>query len=557
MLVGLSIRDIVLVDRLELQGRSGLCVLTGETGAGKSILLDALGLALGGRGDAGLVRPSADQGVVSAEFEVAAGHPLRTLLDERGLDGGGDSVVLRRVLGADGRSRAFINDQSVSIGLLRQCGELLVEVHGQNDAQGLLDPLSHAALLDAFGGLESKRTACRTAYQNMRAAAQAVASAEAELVAARADEDYLRHVRNELQALDPQIGEEAELSERRALLMQAEKIAEGLNEADTLLAGPDGIDNQMRRAQRALERVAPLAAGRLEEALATLDRAADEVAEAVSAVEYAAVDLNLDPSQLERINDRLFALRDAARKHRTDVDSLPALRNDFAGRIQALDVGSETLETLKGVESEAREAYAAAARALTAGRTKAAKRLDKAVAAELKPLKLGNATFRTNVEALAESDWSADGADRVQFLAATVKGASLAPLQRIASGGELSRFMLAIKVVLAATRSAGTLVFDEVDSGVGGAVADKVGERLARLATGAQILVVTHSPQVAARGDHHWRVARHEGRSGSRVSVDGLDAPERREEIARMLAGAEITNEARAAADSLLQAGRL
>lgn len=555
MLVGLSIRDIVLVERLDLQGRAGLCVLTGETGAGKSILLDALGLALGGRGDAGLVRPAADQGVVSAEFELPDGHPLKALLDERGL-GGGDTVVLRRILGADGRSRAFINDQSVSVGLLRQCGELLVEVHGQNDAQGLLNPASHAALLDAFGRLEGRRASCRSAYQNMRKAADAVAKAEAELAAARADEDYLRHVLGELQTLDPQVGEEADLSERRALLMQAEKIAEGLNEAGSLLAGAEGVDNQMRRAQRALERVTPLAAGRLDEALATLDRAADEVAEAVSAVEYAAVDLNLDPSQLERINERLFALRDAARKHRTDVDSLPALLNDIAGRIQALDVGTETLEALKTVEAEAREEYGAAARALTDGRTKAARRLDKAVATELKPLKLGNATFRTGVEALDEADWSADGADRVQFLAATVKGASLAPLQRIASGGELSRFMLAIKVVLAATRSAGTLVFDEVDSGVGGAVADKVGERLARLATDAQILVVTHSPQVAARGDHHWRVARHEGKAGSRVSVDGLDAPARQEEIARMLAGAEITNEARAAAQSLLQAGR-
>lgn len=555
MLVGLSIRDIVLVEQLDLRGRSGLCVLTGETGAGKSILLDALGLALGGRGDAGLVRPMADQGVVSAEFEVPDDHPLKALLDDRGLCDG-DTVVLRRVLGADGRSRAFINDQSVSVGLLRQCGALLVEVHGQNDAQGLLNPASHAALLDAFGGLDGKRAACRTAYQNMRKAADAVAKAEAELAAARADEDYLRHALGELQALDPQVGEEGELSERRALLMQAEKIAEGLNEASSLLAGAEGIDNQMRRAQRALERVAPLAAGRLDEALATLDRAADEVAEAVSAVEYAAVDLNLDANQLERVNDRLFALRDAARKHRRDVDSLPALLNEIAGRIQALDVGTETLEALKTVEAEARGDYGAAARALTDGRTKAAKRLDKAVAAELKPLKLGNATFRTGVEALDEADWSADGADRVQFLAATVKGASLAPLQRIASGGELSRFMLAIKVVLAATRSAGTLVFDEVDSGVGGAVADKVGERLARLATGAQILVVTHSPQVAARGDHHWRVARHEGKAGSRVSVDGLDAPARQEEIARMLAGAEITNEARAAAQSLLQAGQ-
>ncbi len=555
MLVGLSIRDIVLVERLDLQGRSGLCVLTGETGAGKSILLDALGLALGGRGDAGLVRPTAGQGVVSAEFDVPDGHPLGALLADRGLDGG-DTVVLRRVLSADGRSRAFINDQSVSIGLLRQCGELLVEVHGQNDAQGLLNPASHANLLDAFGNLGGKRTACRNAYRNMRKAADAVARADSELAAARADETYLRHVLGELRALEPRAGEEAELAERRALLMQAEKIAEGLNDAVALLAGAEGIDERMRRAQRALERVAPLAAGRLDEALATLDRAADEVAEAVSAVEYAAVDLNLDAGQLERVNDRLFALRDAARKHRTEVDSLSALLNDIGGRLQALDVGTETLEALKTVAAEARADYDAAARALTAGRTKAARRLDKAVAAELKPLKLGNATFRTHVEALDEADWSADGADRVQFLATTVKGAAPAPLQRIASGGELSRFMLAIKVVLAATRSAGTLVFDEVDSGVGGAVADKVGERLARLAAGAQILVVTHSPQVAARGDHHWRVARHEGKAGARVSVDGLDAPARQEEIARMLAGAEITTEARAAAQSLLQAGR-
>jgi len=555
MLAGLSVADVVLIDRLNLQLRAGLNVLTGETGAGKSILLDALGLALGARGDAGLVRPGAAQASVAAAFELPAGHPVRALLHEHGL-AADEPMVLRRVLAADGRSRAFVNDQPVGVGLLREFGDLLVEIHGQHDERGLLNPAGHRALLDEYGGLAGRRDACRGAHGAWRAAEDAVGRVEAEVAKARADEDWLRHAAAELSEFDPRDGEEAELAEQRGLLQQGEKLAEALAEAQAALASGDGVEGRLRAAERALGRIAARAAGRLDPALAALDRAAGEVAEAVAAVEQAGEALDLDPRRLDALEERLFALRDLARKHRVAVDALPALRRDLAARLVAVEDGGARVAALRKQAAAARAGFVEAAQALSAARAAAAKRLDKAVNAELAPLKLERAKFLTAVEALAEAEWSAEGADRVSFRIATNPGAPAGPLSRIASGGELSRFMLALKVALAQTRSATTLIFDEVDRGVGGAVADKVGERLAKLAGDAQVLVVTHSPQVAARGEHHFRVAKRENGKLARTEVEPLDEAARREEIARMLAGAEVTREARAAAESLLQAGR-
>jgi DNA repair protein RecN (Recombination protein N) len=555
MLAGLSVGDVVLIDRLGLRLRAGLNVLTGETGAGKSILLDALGLALGSRADAGLVRPGAAQASVAAEFDLPAAHPARALLDEHGLPAE-DALVLRRVLGADGRSRAYVNDQPVGVALLRELGDLLVEVHGQHDERGLLNPAGHRALLDEYGALAKQKDACRAAHAAWREAEEAALRAEEELAKARADEEWLRYAAAELQALDPKEGEEAELAEQRALLQQGEKLAEALAEAQAALSAGGGLDARLRTAERALARVAARAGGRLDAALTALDRAAGEVTEAIAAVEQAGEALDLDPRRLEALEERLFALRDLARKHRAAVDALPALRRDLELRLAAVEDGGAQLSALRKRAGEARARFVEAAQALSKGRAAAARRLDKSVNAELAPLKLDRAKFQTAVEALPEADWTGEGADRVAFRIATNPGSPAGPLSRIASGGELSRFMLALKVALAQTRSATTLIFDEVDRGVGGAVADKVGERLARLAREAQILVVTHSPQVAARGEHHFRVAKQENGKLMRTEVAPLDETQRREEIARMLSGAEVTSEARAAAESLLQAGR-
>ncbi|HUN50996.1 MAG TPA: DNA repair protein RecN [Candidatus Sulfotelmatobacter sp.] len=559
MLRALAIRDIVLIDRLELAFAGGLCVLTGETGAGKSILLDALGLALGARADSGLVRHGAEQGSVAAAFDIAADHPARALLAEQDI-AGEDELVLRRVIGADGRSRAFVDDQPVSVGLLRRLGALLVEMHGQNEEQGLLDAGVHRSLLDAYAGLAPLRARVGSAFAAMQTAAAAAATCRAEGEAARRDEDYLRHVKAELDLLAPQADEEAALAAMRTLLMHGEKVAAALAEATGAMEEGGGVASRLRVASRALLRVAERAGGKLDAALAALDRAETEVAEAASVLDRAVGDLDLDPGRLERTEERLFALRAAARKHGCAVADLPKLAADFAARLAAIDSGSATLGRLEAAAAQARTAYAAAARELSAARQTAARRFDKAVAKELGPLKLGQAKFLTDVAALAESEWSADGIDRVSFLIATIPGAPPAPLGKIASGGELSRFMLALKVVLAAAGSAPTLVFDEVDRGVGGATAAAVGERLARLAGKLQVLVVTHSPQVAARGMHHWRIAKRLGgngrAAGSAVDVDRLDDTARQEEIARMLAGASVTEQARAAAASLLQGSR-
>jgi DNA repair protein RecN (Recombination protein N) len=552
MLQGLSIRDVVLIDRLDIGFASGLTVLTGETGAGKSILLDSLGLALGARAEGGLLRAGAAQLSIAAEFAPPAAHPVHAILAEQGLDAG-ETLILRRVVGADGRSRAFVNDQPASVGLLRRLGETLVEIHGQFESHTLLDAATHRTTLDAFAALDGRKL--DEAWTGWRASIAARAAAEAELAGARGEEDYLRHAVAELEALAPKPGEEAELASRRTTLMAGEKLAEAMETARQALAHPADIESGLRAARRALDRIADKAGGRLDEVIAALDRAADEASEARSRLDAVAAALDLDPRNLEKAEERLFALRAMARKHNASVDELMALAERLAARLGSIDAGGDTLAKLTAAEAQARAAYAAAAEALSKARRTAAARLDKAVATELAPLKLERAKFVTRVETLAESEWGPAGIDRVTFEVATNPGAPPGPLAKVASGGELARFMLALKLVLARTSPVTTLVFDEVDADVGGATAAAVGERLATLARSSQVLVVTHSPQVAAKGAHHWQVAKSDdGKGGTATRVVALVAAGRREEIARMLAGAKITDQARAAADSLLAA---
>ncbi|GIK98581.1 MAG: DNA repair protein RecN [Alphaproteobacteria bacterium] len=558
MLVSLSIRDVVLIDRLDLEFRPGLSALTGETGAGKSILLDALGLALGARGDSGLVRHGADQAVVTAEFDVPPRHPVRELLAEQAIDAA-DGLVLRRQLGRDGRSRAFVNDQPASIGLLRRLGEALVEIEGQFEARGLLDPATHRSLLDAFGGLEERATAVAEAWRAWRAAAAARAEAAAEIAEARRDEEYLRHAVNELDALDPKPGEETELADQRSTLMHRGKLVEALEAALAELAGDGGrgVESAIAAAQRRLDRLAAqpgldAALDRIEPAVAALDRAAAEAADAVAVLERLLGDLDANPGRLEKIEERLFALRGLARKHGLAVDDLADLRGRLAERLAAIEGGSARLARLAEAAEAARQAYVVAAESLSAARQAAAKKLDKAVNAELPPLKLEKARFATRLERLAETQWGEQGLDRIAFEVATNPGTPPGALARIASGGELARFMLALKVALAAADPVATLVFDEVDAGVGGATATAVGERLARLARKVQVLVVTHSPQVAAKATHHWRVRKESKGRTTLTRVEPLAPAASREEIARMLAGTEVTAEARAAADQLI-----
>jgi DNA repair protein RecN (Recombination protein N) len=556
MLLGLTIRDVVLIDRLDLGFHGGLCVLTGETGAGKSILLDALGLALGARAESALVRHGAEQAVVTAEFSLSPRHPARRILAEAGIDAGGDSLVLRRVVSADGRSRAFIDDQPASVGLLKQIGETLVEIQGQFEQQGLLDPATHREALDAYGVDAARLAALAAAWRHWREIARERDAAAAGFAKARADEDYLRHALAELDALEPAAGEEARLAGERSLLMNREKLGEALEAALGELLGERGGERALHAAQRQLERLREKAGGRLDAALDALDRAALETREAVTAIEAVARGLERDAASLEKIEERLFALKALARKHNLGIEGLPALRAEIAARIAALDDGGAAASRLARQAEEMRQAYVAAAEQVSTERRAAAKKLDAAVVKELAPLKLEKARFATVLTPLEESEWGPSGAERVHFEVATNPGTPLGPLVRIASGGELSRFMLALKVVLAKTSPVPTLVFDEVDSGIGGAVAAAVGERLHRLGKELQVLVVTHSPQVAARGTHHWRVAKQQAQARTLTRVEELTAEERREEIARMLSGSAVTAEARAAAASLMAGAR-
>lgn len=556
MLRNLSIRDVVLIDRLEIVFGPGLSVLTGETGAGKSILLDAMGLALGARADARLVRHGAARAAVGATFDVAPDHPVHRLIAEAGLDGGGDGVILRRVVGADGRSRAFVNDQPVSVSLLRDLGESLVETHGQFENRQLLDAAQHRALVDAYGGLSSLVAGVGETRRGWHLAAEARAAAEARLVDARSDEEYLRHAVEELAGLDPRPGEEGELAETRAVMMHGEKLLEAMNLAAAELAEGRGAEAALRGAARHLERVADKAPGSLEGTIEALARAAAETAEATALLDKAARGVDLDPRRLEAAEERLFALRALARKHAVEVDGLAALGDRLAARLAALDDGGDAVDRLRRAEAATRDAYVEAAQCLSLARIQAAAGLDQAVDGELAPLKLDKARFATRIETMDEKDWGDRGWDRVVFEVATNPGVPPGPINRISSGGELARFMLALKVVLAQADPVPTIVFDEVDHGVGGAVAAAVGDRLVRLAEDFQVLVVTHSPQVAALGDCHWLVTKSESAAGAKTAVEALSGAGSREEIARMLAGARVTEEARAAAGSLLDGKR-
>ncbi|NOT42093.1 MAG: DNA repair protein RecN [Alphaproteobacteria bacterium] len=552
MLTSLSIRDFVLIERLDLEFAPGLCVLTGETGAGKSILLDALGLATGGRAERGFIRAGGAQASVTAVFDPPAKHPARAALGGNGLESDG-ALIFRRSIASDGRSRAFINDQPVSIGLMREAGAMLLEIHGQHDDRGLLDAAGHRNLIDAFGGLDDEVAAVESAWRSLAAADEA-ARAEAEVQQRAAqDFDYLKHMTDELRTLDVRAGEEAELANARAVMMASEKISSDLHEAVEALSGNGGIEARMSLALRRLSRAQTVAQGRLDAAVAALDRAVIEAAEARRAVDAAARGLAFDANALEKSEIRLFALRAAARKYGGTCDGLAAKRADAEAKLQALAGAQSRAAELERLKVQARKAFDKAAAALSAARTKAAEGLDQRVAKELAPLKLEHALFRTQIETTDAAGPS--GRDRLEFMVATNPGAPFGGLTRIASGGELARFILALKVALADEGSASTLIFDEVDRGVGGAVADAVGERLARLAKGEQVLVVTHSPQVAARGMHHLRVSKAMTAGAMATRVELLDARGRREEIARMLAGAKVTDEARAAADRLIGGG--
>jgi DNA repair protein RecN (Recombination protein N) len=549
MLLALSIRNVVLIDRLDLALRPGLCVLTGETGAGKSILLDALGLALGRRADAALVRPGAKEASVTAEFTVGPDHPALAILAAAGIAADDGAVLVRRLLAADGRSRAFVNDAPASIGLLRELGDSLVEIQGQYEQRGLLDAASHRALLDAFAELPADPA---PAWREWREAERAAAAAAARVAVARAEEDLLRAHLAELEATDPKEGEEDSLADRRLLLQSAERLAEIAAEAIAELDGDKGALAALARAARRLERARERARGVFDAALAAAERAAAEAGEALSLLTAAARALPLDPRELEQVEERLFALRALARKHAVPVAALPARRAGMAARLAQIEAGAEGCAELVEAAAAARRRFVAAADAVSAARAAAAARLDRAVAAELTPLRLDKAKFRTVLTALPEGEWGEHGKERVHFEVATNPGAPFGPLARIASGGEMSRFMLALKLVLAGASPVPTLIFDEVDSGIGGAVAAAVGERLQRLGARLQVLVVTHSPQVAARGAHHWRVQKSVAARATVTSVEELDADTRQEEIARMLSGNIVTAEARAAARSLI-----
>jgi len=553
MLQRLTIHDVVLIDRLELNFHSQLSVLTGETGAGKSILLDALGLALGARADSALVRHGADQAVVVAEFEISGDHPARRIIAEQELGGDEETILLRRVLGADGRSRAYLNDQPVSVALQKRIGETLVGIHGQFENQRLLEPATHRGLLDAHGSLASLLACTGETFNGWRQAEAARTEAEATLEKARRDEAFLRHAVDEMSALDPQPGEEAELAEKRTIMMHGEKLLEAMNEAAADLSEGQGTETILRAAQRRLERVASLAEGRLDGVIATLDRAAAEVSEGVHQLEKVSAEVDLDPRHLEQVEEHLFALRALARKHDVPTDDLAELGIQLVARLASIEHGGADLERLRSAAAAARVAYVKAAKALHEARCQVAIRLDAVVNGELEALRLGAAVFTTRVESMAESEWGAGGSDRVAFRVSTNPGAPEGPLARIASGGELARFMLALRVALARADPVPTIIFDEVDQGVGGAVSAAVGERLASLAEDFQVLVVTHSPQVAARGTHHWRVFKATAEDGVLTTVDMLSEAARREEIARMLSGARVTDEARSAADRLLQ----
>ena len=547
MLRALDIRDILIIDHLELEFQPGLNVLTGETGAGKSILLDSLGFVLGWRGRAELMRQGADQGEVMAEFDLAPGHPARAVLAEAGLPED-DTLLLRRVNSRDGRKTAYVNDRRCSGEVLRQLSDTLVELHGQQDDRGLLNPRGHRALLDEYGGLEAGRGAVRQTWREMREARVALDEAEAALEKARADEDFLRHAVGELDKLSPEPGEEEELDRRRRMMQAAERIREDVAKAQAAL-GHEGAEGAAGDALRWLEGVSDSAEGELDEPMAAIGRAMVELDEAASGVGRFLDALSFNPTELEEAEERLFAIRALARKHGVMADELAGFADDLRTRLNAVEQGDADIAALRSAVTKAEEAYGAAADKLSASRKDAAARLDKAMSNELAPLKMERAAFETKIDTVEAGP---DGQDGVTFTVATNPGAPAGPLNKIASGGELSRFLLALKVCLTGDDSPVTMIFDEIDRGVGGATADAVGRRLARLADQGQVLVVTHSPQVAARAAHHWQVAKRVEGEQTLSTVAPLAGSERVDEIARMLSGDTVTAEARAAAEALM-----
>ena len=556
MLARLSIRDIVLIDRLDIDFAAHLAVLTGETGAGKSILLDAFALALGGRGDQTLVRQGVEQGQVTAVFEVSAKHPARAILAANDIDiAAQDELILRRVQFGDGRTRAFVNDQPVSVNVMKQLGSVLVEIHGQHDDRALVDAATHRSLLDAYGALEGSAAKVASLWEARRLAQDEADSHRADVERAKRESDWLRHAVDELDKLKPEAGEETALATRRTIMMQSEKVAEDLREAYDAIAGSKSSVPEFASVIRRLERRSAQAPMLVDPAVKSLDAALNALEETRLHLEAALRAADFDPAELERNEERLFALRAAARKYSVPVDDLAALARKYNDDISLIDAGEAKLKLLLAACAKADADYKVAAEALSKARVKAAVALDKSVNAELPPLKLERAKFTTEI-ATDPAAAGPNGIDRVEFWVQTNPGTKPGPMMKIASGGELARFLLALKVVLADRGSAPTLVFDEIDTGVGGAVADAIGMRLARLGRNVQVLAVTHAPQVAARATRHYVISKDALEKGQRVATRVIEVAEerRREEIARMLAGAEITNEARAAAERLIKA---
>ncbi|MGK2284745.1 DNA repair protein RecN [Pedomonas sp. V897] len=552
MLASLTIRDVVLIEALTIDFEPGLCVLTGETGAGKSILLDSLGLALGARAESAMVRQGAAQASVTAAFELPYDHPARQMVREAGLEDG-EPLLLRRILKADGGSRAYINDQPVGVSLLREVGGLLVEVHGQHDERGLLNPRGHRDLLDAFGQYDEALAATAGSHAAWVAARDALERARASLQEAERDREWLAHAVDELQRLKPEPGEEQQLADERAAMLKGQKLAGDLDLVLECLGGSEGGLSKLRQAARKLERLA-VEDEALARALEALDRAVDDASDAEDTLIRARHAMDYDPARVEAVETRLFDLRAMARKHKVQVDDLAALAEELSARLATLEAGEAGMARLEAEERQAWKRFAEACERLHQLRVQAAAQLDAAMARELPPLKLDAARFRTVVETLPESAWGPGGSDRVEFTVSTNPNAPFGPLMKIASGGEMSRFILALKVALAGEGVAGTLVFDEIDRGVGGSVASAIGERLSRLGRETQVLVVTHSPQVAASADCQWQISKAANEDGMRTSVHRLSQHERREEIARMLSGDIVTDEARAQAQRLLKA---
>ncbi len=550
MLTSLLISDIVLIDRLQLVFRTGLGVLTGETGAGKSILLDGLALALGARGDAGMVRQGKDNGTVVAVFEPKEDHFVNRMLRDAGI-GVEDQLILRRVQSSDGRTKAFVNDRPVSAQFLREIGAHLIEIHGQHDERAFVNPATHRNLLDAFGELELEARVVRETWQELHDVRNRLSVQEKHVADVSENRDYLIHVLDELEKLSPGEGEEDILAARRTTMMQAEKVVGDLEDALSVLDGDGAYMSRISAVLRKLEKRVEAAPELLEAPATALEKAVGETMEARAALEVAIRACAFDPIDLEHAEERLFALRAAARKHNVQVNDLPAVQVKLARDLDEIDAGEGLLTELRAIAERAAHAYDGAASKLTKGRAKAAGALKKAVEGELEPLKLGQAQFTVHLEEVSEG--SEHGRERAEFWVQTNPGTNPGPLMKIASGGELSRFILAVKVVLADKASAPTLIFDEIDTAIGGAVADAVGRRLGSLSSKVQVLAVTHAPQVAARADHHFRIAKDFGQGdNANTSVEELGEVERREEVARMLAGAEVTEEARAAADRLL-----